>query len=97
VRRCHPDVLRDKQQTLVDFVDISGAYDNLCDQMHQAQLPARIVRVMWNLLWRKEIVFYYENQPVAECMGFKCLQQGFALSPFTYIFYTSEAPELLNF
>jgi hypothetical protein len=40
-----------KQQTLVGFLDISGAYDNvfidiLCAEMHQAQLPARIVRVM---------------------------------------------------
>jgi hypothetical protein len=40
-----------KQQTLVAFLDISGAYDNvviniLCDQMHQAQSPLRIVRVM---------------------------------------------------
>jgi hypothetical protein len=76
-----------KQQTLVGFLDISGAYydnvliDILCDQMHQAQLPARIVRVMWNLLWRKEMVF----QPVAECMGFKGLPQCSALSPFSYI------------
>jgi hypothetical protein len=30
-----------KQQTLVGFLDITGA----CDQMHQAQLPLRIVRV----------------------------------------------------
>jgi hypothetical protein len=45
-----------KQQTLVGFLDISRAYDNvlidiLCDQMHQTQLPARILRVMWNLPW----------------------------------------------
>jgi hypothetical protein len=44
-----------KQQTLEDFLDISGAYDNvlidiLCEKMHQAQLPLNIVRVMWNLL-----------------------------------------------
>jgi hypothetical protein len=35
------------KQTLVGFLDISGAYDNVLidiiyDQMHQAQLPARI-------------------------------------------------------
>jgi hypothetical protein len=24
---------------------------------------------MWNFLWRKEMVFYYENRPVAECVG----------------------------
>jgi hypothetical protein len=71
-----------KQQTLVGFLDISGAYDNvlidiLCDEMHQAQLPLIIVRVMWNLLWRKEMMFYYENQLVAECVGFKSLLAEF--------------------
>jgi hypothetical protein len=40
-----------KQQTLVGFLDISGAYCNvlidiLCEQMHQAQLPLKIVKVM---------------------------------------------------
>jgi hypothetical protein len=59
--------------------------------MHQAQLPARIVKVMWNLLWRKEMVFYYENQ----CVGFKGLPQGSALSPFSYGFYTSQADRVL--
>jgi hypothetical protein len=24
---------------------------------------------MWNFLWRKEMVLYYENRPVAECVG----------------------------
>jgi hypothetical protein len=55
-----------KQPTLMGFLGISGAYDNvlidiLCDQMHQSQLPEIIVRVMWNFLWRKKMVFYYEN------------------------------------
>jgi hypothetical protein len=50
-----------KQQTLVGFLDISGAYDNvLIDKStikcirHSCQ---RELRVMWNLLWRKEMVF----------------------------------------
>jgi hypothetical protein len=45
--------------------------DILCDQMHQAQLSARNVRAMSNLLWRKEIV------------GFKSLPYGLALSLFS--------------
>jgi hypothetical protein len=49
------DVFRVQTTDLDGVLDISGAYDNvlidiLCDQMHQAQLAARIVRVMWNLL-----------------------------------------------
>jgi hypothetical protein len=69
--------------------------DILYDQMHQAQFPARIVRVMWNLLWCKEMMFYYDNQPVAECVGFKGVPQGLALSPSSYSFYTSQADRVL--
>jgi hypothetical protein len=36
-------------------------------------------------------VFYYENQPVAECVGFKGLPQGSALTSFSYSFYTTQA------
>jgi hypothetical protein len=87
----------------VRFLDIFafGAYDNvlidiLCDKMHQAQLPARIVRVMWNLLWHKDMMFYYENQLVAECVGFRGIPQGSALTPFSYNFYyTSQADRVL--
>jgi hypothetical protein len=84
----------------VVFLDISGAYDNvlidiICYQMHQAQLLARIVRVMWNLLCWKEMVFYYENRPVAECVGFKGFPHDSVLSPFSYSFYTSQADRVL--
>jgi hypothetical protein len=84
-----------KQHTLVSFLDISRAYDNvlidiLCEQMHQAQLPLKIVRVMWNLLCRKEMGFYFEGQPVAESVGFKGLPQGSALSSiFLWLLYFS--------
>jgi hypothetical protein len=40
-------------------------------------------------------MFYYENQPVAECVGFKGLPQGSALSPFLYNFYTSRVDRVL--
>lgn len=84
-----------KQQTLVGFVDISGAYDNvlidiLCEQFFQAQLPSEIVRVMWNLLWRKELIFYIDGQMIQSSIGYKGLPQGSSLSPFSYSFYTSE-------
>jgi hypothetical protein len=86
----------------VAFDDHSdGQHDNVlidifCDKMHQAQLPARIVRVMLNLLWHKDMVFYYENQPVAECVGFRGIPQGSALTPFSYYFYyTSQADRVL--
>jgi hypothetical protein len=84
----------------VGFLEIFGAYDIvliviLGDQMHQTQLPLRIVRVMWNLQWHKEMVFYYENKPVAECVEVKGLPQGSALSPISYSFHTSQADRIL--
>jgi hypothetical protein len=89
-----------KEQTLVDFLDISGDYDNvlidlLCERMHQAQLPLKIVRVMWNLLWRKKVVFYYEGKPMMESVRLKGLPQESTLSPFSYGIYTSEADRFL--
>jgi hypothetical protein len=79
-----------KQQTLVEFLDISGAYDNvlidkLCDKMHQVQLPLKIVRVMWNLLWRKKIVFNYEKLPVAKCVRCRSVLQSSVSCPFLSI------------
>jgi hypothetical protein len=41
------------------------------------------------------MVFYYENQPVAECVGFKGLPQGLALNTFSNSFYTSQAYRVL--
>jgi hypothetical protein len=73
-----------KQPTLVGFLDISMEH-------------MIIVKVMWNRLWRKEVVFYYENQPVVELVGFKGLSQGLAVSIFSYSFYTSQADRVLPF
>jgi ribonuclease HI len=84
-----------KQQTLVGFLDITGAYDNvlidlLCEQMFQAQVPAKLVNVMWSLLNRKEMLFYVDGKVMATSVGYKGLPQGSSLSPFSYSFYTSE-------
>jgi ribonuclease HI len=84
-----------KEQTLCAFLDISGAYDNVlidifCEQMFDAQIPREMVQVFWGLFWRKEMVFHYDNKPVAESVGYKGLPQGSALSPFSYSFYTAE-------
>jgi hypothetical protein len=78
-----------KKQTVVAFLDISGAYDNvlidvLCGVMLEKELPLEIVRFMWSLLWCKTLVFCVWG---AECMnltGFKGLPQGSVLSPFLY-------------
>jgi hypothetical protein len=43
-----------KKQTVVVFLDISGAYDNvLIDGLCGEMLEKGIVRFMWSLLWCK--------------------------------------------
>jgi Reverse transcriptase (RNA-dependent DNA polymerase) len=70
-------------------------YDNVlvdffCEKMFNAHLPIQLVRVMWNLLWEKRMLFYCDGQVVEKSVGFKGLPQGSTLSPFSYRFYTSE-------
>jgi hypothetical protein len=78
-----------KRQTVVAFLNISGAYDNvhidvLCGVMLEKELPLGIIRFMLNLLCCKTLVFYVGG---AECMnftGYKHLPQSSVLSPFLY-------------
>ncbi len=89
-----------KQQSLVGFIDITGAYDNVlidifCEQLLDAQVPSKLVEVMWSLFWRKEMTFYINGKEVASSVGFKGLPQGSALSPFSYSFYTSRVDSCL--
>jgi ribonuclease HI len=84
-----------KQQTLVGFLDISGAYDNvlidlLCEQLSDSQVPAKLVQVIWSLLCRKDMLFYVDGKQMAASVGYKGLPQGSSLSPFSYSFYTSD-------
>jgi hypothetical protein len=52
-----------KQQTMTAFIVISGAYDNflidiLCDILRVKEETLQIVRFLFRLLWRKELVFF---------------------------------------
>jgi hypothetical protein len=58
-------------------------------------IPRHKIESFHNLMWPKAMVFYYENQPVTECVGFKGLPQGSALSPLSFSFYTSQADRIL--
>jgi ribonuclease HI len=78
-----------KNQTVAAFLDISGAYDNvlidiLCKIMLEKKWPAKIVRLLWNLLWKKELHFYVGNEKHITRTGYKGLPQGSVLSPFLY-------------
>jgi plasmid rolling circle replication initiator protein Rep len=63
------------ENTVCAFLDISGAYNNVlielfCVQLFEAQVPREMVQIFWSLFWKKEMVFYYDNKPVAETIGY---------------------------
>jgi len=78
-----------KEQTVAAFLDISGAHDNvlidlLCQIMIEKKWPDKVVRLLWNLLWKKELHFYVGNVKQISRTGYKGLPQGSVLSPFLY-------------
>jgi hypothetical protein len=78
-----------KEQTVAAFLDISGAYDNviidiLCEDMVERKLPIHIIRLLWNLLKRKKLVFYVGGIEYMTRTGYKDLPQGSVLNPFLY-------------
>jgi hypothetical protein len=78
-----------KQQTVAAFIDISGAYDNvlidiLCDILRKKEVPLQVVRFLFRLLWRKELVFFAGGLECMTLVGYKGLPQGSVLSPFLY-------------
>jgi hypothetical protein len=71
------------------FIDISGAYDNilidiLCDILREKEAALQVVRFLFRLLWRKELVFFAGGRECMTLVGYKELPQGLVLSPFLY-------------
>jgi hypothetical protein len=63
-----------KKKTLKAILDISGAYNNvlidvLCKNMCGLQLPLEMVRILWNLLHRKNLVFYHGREANTRRVG----------------------------
>jgi hypothetical protein len=80
-----------KEQTVAAFL---GAYDNviidiLCEVMIERELPIHIIRLLWNLLKKKKLVFYVGVLENMSCTGYKVLPQESVLSPFIYSFLGS--------
>jgi hypothetical protein len=76
-----------KEQTNAAFLDMSGAYDNviidhLCEVMVERKLPIHIIRLLWNLLKKKKLVFYVGGIEYMSRIGYKGLPQGSVLNPF---------------
>jgi hypothetical protein len=48
--------------------------------LFEAQISREIIQIFWGLFWRKEMVFYFENKPLANSVGYKGLPHGSCLS-----------------
>jgi hypothetical protein len=74
---------------LAALLDISGAYDNvlidvLCGNLYGLQLPLEMVRIMWDLLHRRSLIFYHGGEAYTRRVGVKGLPQVSVLSPHFY-------------
>jgi hypothetical protein len=52
-----------RQQTVAAFIDISEAYENvlveiLCDILKEKEVRLQVVRYVFRLLWRNELVLH---------------------------------------
>jgi hypothetical protein len=56
----------------------------LCKVMVERELPIHIIRLLWNLLKKKKLVFYVDGVDYMPRTGYKGLPQGSVLSPFLY-------------
>jgi hypothetical protein len=79
-----------KKQTVVAFLDINEAYDNvpidvLCVVMLEKERPLVKVQFMWSLLlWCKTLVSGVRGAEDMTLTGYKGLPQSSVLSPFLY-------------
>jgi hypothetical protein len=60
------------------FIDISEAYDNvfidiLSDILREKEEHLQVVRFLFRLLWRKELVFFAGGQEFMTLVGYKVL------------------------
>jgi hypothetical protein len=78
-----------KKKTLSAFLDISGEYDNvlidvLCGNLCGLLLLLEMVRILWDLLHRRSLTFYYGGEAYTRRVGVKGLPQGSVLNPLLY-------------
>jgi hypothetical protein len=53
-----------KNQVLVAFLDITGAYDNvlidiLCRELKKEGVPVPLVFFLWDMMWEKHLYFFF--------------------------------------
>jgi hypothetical protein len=78
------------QQTVAAFIDILEAYvdnvliDILCDILREKEVSLQVVRFLFRLLWKKELVFFAGGREFMTLVVYKGLPQGSVLTPFLY-------------
>jgi hypothetical protein len=78
-----------KEQTVAEFLHISRAYDNviidiLYEVMVERELPIHIIRLLWNLLKKKKLLFYVGGIEYKSRTGYIGLPQESVLIPLLY-------------
>lgn len=81
------------QGTLVAFLDVTAAYDNvrysiMIKKLLDMKCPTRLVNAVSNWLYSREVKFITEDETIMERTFYKGLPQGAVLSPLLYNIYT---------
>lgn len=74
------------------FIDIEGAYDNvrpeiLIKNLEELRLPKRVIKVIANLIGKRQVKFYDGGELIEERTIIKGLPQGCVLSPALFNVY----------
>lgn len=82
------------------FIDIEAAYDRvnigiLCQKMANMGVPAKIVRFLHLLMYKRELHFSVNGSIIMERTGYLGLPQGSVLSPLLFCLYTHDVDLVL--
>ena len=90
-----------RQVVVASFLDIEGAFDNvdinvLCNKLRGLGVPSNIVRMIWDMMSERSLVFEYQRGGKFQRVGNVGLPQGASDSPFMYNIYTHDLHTVLG-
>ncbi|CAH0552648.1 unnamed protein product [Brassicogethes aeneus] len=95
------NLLKKSYHTLALFLDISAAYDNvlpdkLISILSDLNLPSALVKIIWELIYKKRIILTSNNGTKNSRTSFKGLPQGSILSPILFNLYLRDIESAIN-